>query len=61
MSSFLTRLHKYTLGMPSVRLIADAHWWLPGDQKQLLLVTFLHRMVNNDDDSEDADGLRELP
>ncbi len=31
-----------------------------GDQKQLPHSTFFDRMVNNDD-SEDADGLRELP
>ena len=32
-----------------------------GDQKLLPPSTFFDRMVNNDDDSEDADGLRELP
>ena len=32
-----------------------------GDQKQLPPSTFFDRMVNNDDDSEDADGSRELP
>ncbi len=32
-----------------------------GDQKQLPPSTYFDRMVNNDDDSDDADGLRELP
>ena len=32
-----------------------------GDQKQLPPSTFFDRMVNNDDESEDADGSRELP